>query len=557
MTDSASKRLRRDNPHLVNPDKTERWFKTLPLTNLDALGSRLLDAVLTVVDLRLPPKRQLAVLERLESQIRRVLEHYGRYYRNISYPLTPRARQVVEANEALLQATANAYEATARALDGSGYRRFGPKGALKTALGRSLIYRGEYLLSTVQIYSHHAPGLWESVATAYTRAVRWGLLDDSIASPNYRYVRSATLKTLCKRIWLFYMLNPHGLNQTQNQRLYESLEVFANYVELCDHPTADGRQAIAAPLMGDQPPKLLEVTGGGDFTGIAFLDIAQLYALVRGSVAPNPKDKQAVAILEDASLQELAEQTLSRLDRATQRRFERVGGEGAVWVSVGIVDINRGLQSPLPSRAEPRSERRQPAAEEPSNADRLELRSYSDLWGERILDQENRRRKALADEGAKAAKPSDPWALVNVSEGGCALRWGGGQATRARVGEVVAIHGLTDETAEWDAQWWVGVIRRLQAAETGSLDIGVEFIAKRCRPLTSHREGEAFYYEGLYLLGGSEMGDLLAFPVQLYDEGERIFVSYRGASGLVTLTTPRERTQFVDFFPFTPGTDGL
>jgi hypothetical protein len=76
------------------------------------------------------------------------------------------------------------------------------------------------------------------------------------------------------------------------------------------------------------------------------------------------------------------------------------------------------------------------------------------------------------------------WEIVNISAGGYCLRWNSNTASRAQVGEPIALH---EEEPDGSFTWRIGVIRWMQFIRDSGLEIGVQVLSPRVMSATVQR----------------------------------------------------------------------
>jgi len=113
--------------------------------------------------------------------------------------------------------------------------------------------------------------------------------------------------------------------------------------------------------------------------------------------------------------------------------------------------------------------------------------------------------------------------VLDHSLGGYRLKWGVGQTSRARIGEVVGLNSAAPGVGEPD--WMLGIIRWLRYETDGAVMAGIELLTRRCSALA------------LRPVQGGHAGQLLrALEIPPLEEGlPRAFL----ISGRIEQNTPR------------------
>ena len=195
-----------------------------------------------------------------------------------------------------------------------------------------------------------------------------------------------------------------------------------------------------------------------------------------------------------------------------KRRFSRADRNGNIKAAIGLENAARAIagldddEEEDTEEIKPRSHAQKNIALESIPEDFIAAESevksrytthheirggQDDTWdmvakGRVFTDAYDKERMLLSDSQIRQIRKSDRhWEIVNVSAGGYCLRRNSDTASRAQIGELIAL--LEKEPDDTDA-WRIGVIRWMQFTRQSGLEIGVQVLSPKVMSAKAQRK---------------------------------------------------------------------
>jgi hypothetical protein len=437
------------------------WIAQLPLANPGATARLLIGAVREMNQLRIDPQQRLDAMEQLRPQIDRIVATLGKQVIADSFPLPPQKQKLGELaqnfeHEVALGYCAAVYDFCAPA----GAVPFMRGKSVTLALARALQHRGACLYQAYLRY--HAPpsGAWQNMHDLFRFAVAVKLDDKPTDDPVHCAPTSVRLAYI--HALLFALCNPYRFAQRENSEIYALTRIWAEHCGLRQGRAPEG--AIAIRTDNDRSigylPEEREAPEAGlwalEINGLVrFLD-SHLALLAPGTPTTQFGSRGAPPVSTHAVF---VERLMRMWDSRVDRSQPRLPAGHMLDAVIGLHDLHYVL------------------------AGNLDFDSFlRKTRGVTISLQENEYVAAWAGPGSAQAYVKHPPAKVlDQSLGGYRLLWEKIDGIRVKVGELI---GLATVAEDEDVQdWMIGAIRWLRIDPVGTMDTGIELLARRAVPV--------------------------------------------------------------------------
>ena len=149
-------------------------------------------------------------------------------------------------------------------------------------------------------------------------------------------------------------------------------------------------------------------------------------------------------------------------------------------------------------------------------------------YNETANDNEQTRQVAFKTEHEEGARIQS-WRILNSSLGGYGLCWEDKEESGARVGEIVGLRDLSNDSATW----MVGVIKWMEFVGSKGLCCGIELLSTKAMPLTvlsvrGRKLQQALPMDGLMLpsIEGVRPDASLILPAYIFREEDEITLKF-------------------------------
>lgn len=529
----------------------QAWIEALPLANVGETARLVYQAISDFNRLDYPDGERMRVLASLTQPIQFVVSALRKHYIGQSISLNDKQRKIAALAQALRNEMAMGYKTVVESMLGSDLQRFDAR-VLLPAVYAALDYLSAMLLHCYQLYSPQPAGLWRELHLLYHFAEQ-NQLHDTIV-PDVGPPR--TISVLYKKALLLAAANPYQLRQQDCERLYNSLNVWAEKSRI--PPINDDNNQFVVNLNVDAPPIYQALAKDKLDRNWRCLDLNELLQYLQDELRASAPDV-------DNQAGPISPALLRHLVRAwgnmTTRAFSRTPCAGAIKVSVGLGATHFLLGGAETPRAAQRSAQSGPTLAEFTGSlthATLVDDSRGGLVGERpraphSLSSDSWERIYRLPTGAVAGSASEPRMdtrpntfansegsrpgyefqsaeLVNISPGGYCLEFTGSLPTQTQTGEVVGLM----ESEDADGHWNIGTIRWLRRTPQGPLHAGIQLLAPNARPvLTQIRNSKSdmtSFQRSLLLpaLKGIGQPATLITPIMPYQLNQKIRIQEAG-----------------------------
>lgn len=464
-------RLVRGLPERHSPVKTSfatdnkslrAWLAQLPLANPGATARLLIGALREMNQLRIDPQHRLDALELLRVPISQIVMTLDKQVLGDSFPLPPQKYQLGQLAQDFEDALALGYCAVVHDLCAPvGAVPFLRGKVVATALARAITHRGGCLHQVYLLYHVPPVGVWQNLHDLFRFAVAVQAdsrpISDPLQSGVQMSVRMAYIHAL-----LFALSNPYRFSQRENSEIYALTRIWAQHCELREGRAPAG--AIAVRTDRDQSLGYLPEERETPSDGLWALEISGLTRFLEGQLAMLPPGIVAMQfhlrggkpVYADAGF---VERLMSVWDGGAERSQQRLAAGHRLDTVIGLHDLHFVLAAHTDFENFVRKHR-----------------------GVAISLRENDAVASWANTG-NAAQGVRPLSVkvLDQSLGGYRLMWENLEGMRIKVGELVGLATPAEDDEPQD--WMIGAIRWLRIGTAGTLDAGVELLARRALPV--------------------------------------------------------------------------
>lgn len=438
-----------------------QWIAQLPLANPGATARLLIGALREMNQLKLDPQQRLDALELLRPEIGRLVATLGKQVVGDSFPLPPQKQKLGELAQDFEHELALGYCASV-------YDFCAPAGAVPflrgkpvtLALARALQHRGACLYQAYLRY--HAPpsGAWQNMHDLFRFAVAVKVdekpVDDAL------HGAPGSVRTAYAHALLFALSNPYRFTQRENTEIYALTRTWADQCGLRQGRAPEG--AIAVRTDGDRSIGYLPEEREAPEAGLWAFEINALVRSLEGHLAMLPPGVlttqfggRGTPLVQTHAA--LVERLMRLWETRAQREQPRLTAGHMLDTVVGLHDLHYVLAGNLDFDSFLRKHR-----------------------GVTISLQENEHVAAWAGPGSALVYVKRPPAKVlDQSLGGYRLLWQKRDGMRLKVGELIGLATVAEDEETQD--WMIGVVRWLRIDPSGSIETGIELLARRALPV--------------------------------------------------------------------------
>ncbi|MFW2371672.1 MAG: hypothetical protein ACN4GM_01020 [Gammaproteobacteria bacterium] len=570
-----------------HPRKIKKWLAGLPQTNMGEYTRTVYKGITQLNRQSMPPKQRLENMELLREPVRQILKQLHKHFVNRSLPLPDKSLKIITLNQAILGEMAIGYKIIVFEA-ANGLNRVDNKSLLFSS-ERALHYLDELLLRASQVYSLLPKGLWWDIHHIYAYVESKKLQRKKIKDQELAQTK-ITIEDYYKQILLFSLARPNALRQSDAERVHRGLAGWAKLTTLSAKPSKNKLSRYFCSLLdSDAPPNSVSEEDLHNLKNFRSLDLDKLVKSLRVKVGVRTEPGNKVSVDEEIS-QETLKTLISSWSMWAKRRFSRAVKQTDIKVAIGMGAIYTALKEQQ-TRREPKSPKKLSsmfslgAISDSNRADRDHQgknnpdffithpdMKANEISGSTAWDMVSKGR-ALTEGYTKELHRSDAemgklnkdapdlyWAITNVSAGGYCLHWDSPSASRAQVGELIAIRERLDNTYHWR----IGVIRWMQYARDKGLEIGVQVLAPEVMACTVRRpeRKDETPFECLLLpeVKPVQQPSTLLMPAYAFRKGNMLKIHVQNQDMEINLGTIREHTGSFTQFQFTlangPGNSG-
>jgi hypothetical protein len=448
----------------IEPKALKRWIDALPLANASVAARMLFQAIRELNCMTVDPVARLTALEALRAPVLQLTEAIDRQVVGSSFPLPPQRAQLGAAARDFQQQMALGYRLAVYELcapDGRVPFLRGKTAAL--ALERAIGHLGAELCKGYYLYAAPPDGLWRMVNALFGFALACRVDDKSVDDPVAG--GSSTPRQTFAQVLLLAISNPYRLTQKEIQEASQVIRAWASLPVL--RGAVAGESVCAVPLDADRGPGYLPEERSAEGAARMSFDTAPLevelnrqLALVDGlggSLSFRVRGGPAASIGAD-----LVRRLVANWRFNPERAFRRLPAGHLLDTAVGMHAVHYFLAGGVDFEAVVRRAC--------GTAVHVTERERSGGFGGAEIGRPELHRARVLDQGL----------------GGYRVLWERADSVRARIGEVVAVAASTDAedpaaVAPDERDWMVGVIRWMRIGANGSVDAGIELLAREAR----------------------------------------------------------------------------
>lgn len=458
LTDGLPERRGGSGDFPTDAKRVRAWIDALPRANQALTHRKIAEALEAMRESRLDGSQRLAVLELLRPVVLETCQALEQHAQGATIPLPPAKARAMEQLQGFERDLAMGYRlAVVEFCASSGNLPFLRGAAVAQALQRAMYHGSRRLLHAYALYQAPEPGIWSSVHALFRFAQSHKLEDKAIEDPAEQ--RAVSTQQLYVQTLLLALSNPYRFSQKEQVELSTVCRELAAQLKL--HPVRPASEdAFAIPLDADDGPGYIPEERAEDRGHLLWLDLAPLRAAFEQPLSETASGLVAIRFRGGNLVRSTAE-LLRRLrggwGTAAARNHARLSAGHGLDTVVGLASLHFHL------------------------AERRDFDTFIRQTG--LAPSANEReRHDWAHAGVDAGRvPLFRAEVLDQSLGGYRIRWPAEQQVKARVGELIGLAVADDE--DEDRHWMLGVIRWLRYAIDGSVDGGVELLARRARPV--------------------------------------------------------------------------
>ena len=488
----------------THPRKVRKWLSQLPTANMGNTARLVYDALISLNRQHMPPKHRLENLEQFRKPLRLILDHLHKHFVNRSLPLPEKSTKIVNLNQVLLREMSCGYKILIS--DASDSDNQIDDKTVVIAGNRAMQYMSELILRATQIYTEYPDGTWWDIHHIYTYMEARRLLDKQAKDEEAGH--AITAEENYKRILLFSLARPHALRQNEAERLFNKLPTWCPKVRIDTNPIdLDSNFYFCAQPDTDRPPARLAREEIGNINHPRLIDTSELVNHLREHYENISSESDLSPLGEDQISQETVNTILASWNLQVKRRFSRADKSDKIRAIVGLKAIYHAVQEELEPQKEKSTQNDNMLSlslipedqQNEHNSDGMLITSpglptsHADIDNWDLVARGNAISNAYIDNVKKADNKNPAqhkeeinqyWRIINISAGGFCLRWESEQASRAQVGELIAIQ---EKQINQNTQWRPGVIRWMQYRQGHGLDVGIKVLSPKLSIATVRR----------------------------------------------------------------------
>lgn len=435
-----------------DPKGLRAWLDALPRANQQVYLRELQRVLMEFRVQRFDGMARLEAMELLRPMLMEACNLLSSRLLGSSFPLTGAKAESAARLLSFHRDLALAYRmAVAEACAPAGKVPFLRGGPVAMALVRAVYHHARWLATSYFLYRSPDPQAWEQLYALTAFAAANKLDAKVVEDPTER--RTLTVALLQNQAVTMYLANPYRFSQRELSDLWTLTRDTASLIDLTPQ-----RFAAAGALVmidRDAPPVFVSRApnpGDGD---VFWVDLRKLNDLVSAAVSHAGAAREALLRLSRDYHLSLPVPMLARAlegwAQDVSRGFARLEGGYQLECALGMTAVHFQVagQRDLDAFLRDAAPISMSAAEHASWAGGSPDANLAGTVSVRVQDQ---------------------------SLGGYRLRWDAGDGVRVRVGEVVGLCLPIEESAR---DWAVGTVRWLRYEEDGSVEAGVDLVARR------------------------------------------------------------------------------
>lgn len=548
----------------THPKEAAVWLDNLPMANAPEAAREIYQSLYTLNRQRLAPAERLKLMNLYHEPVARVSDSLSVAFRSGGLALSSKKRKLADFIRQLKQEMAIGFKLSL--LNAMNARMMmSRKKVMEEAMRSSMRYLADVMCSCYQVYIPVPIGAWKEMHILYQMAEEygWAHQEEGNNPTIEQYYRDALLLGLC---------NPYQLPDGEWRRIKQFIDRFGSKAVIdTDVETGSISGKFLIDLDIDSPPvPYPRDTSVMQADYLRSLDATSLTAVVEDYIRmfkkgdPAARHKLGIECLGGNCLDMLRRMRRS-WGLATGRRGDRIRKSGQCFIANSVYAIHyfasgqRPFVQPLFAESQPEKVMmQQPRPDEPDNVlAGLDI-DLGDPINEGYLDldelegKSSQKPKSLAEPllSAERVFRAESWQIRDESVTGLQLSHKEGEDQHARVGDVLGIgDGVNKDT------WRIATIRWVRTPKPNIVDIGVEVLGGKARPVSIRRdERGTVYVPGLLLppVAILKRPATLVVPAGTYQPDARYYVvdDETGPARKVASLKLLERTGAFEHFVF-------
>ena len=438
------------------------WISHLPMANPTAVSRLLIGALREMNQLRIDALQRLDALELLRPQVAQVVVNLGKQVVGDSFPLPPQKQAFGQLAQDFEEELAIGYSAAA-------YDLCAPAGAVpflraksvSQALTRAIQHRGALLFQAYLRYQAPPPGVWQNLHDLFRFAVAVGVDDRAVIDPTQAQPPSSVRLAYIHAL-VVALTNPYRFTQRENTEIYELTRIWSALCELREGRAPAG--AVAVRTDSDSSPGYLPEEREAPGEGLWALELSGLVRSLEGQLAGLPsgaaktqfRSRGGPVVHADVAF---VERLLHAWRNGAERGQQRIAAGHTLDTVIGLHDLHYVLAGDVDFDSFLRKTR--------GVAITLHERDRVASW-------------AAGANGAPVRVKHLTAKVLDQSLSGYRLMWDKIEGMRIRVGELLGLATLAEDDEAQD--WMIGAVRWMRVETDGSMDAGVELLARRAAP---------------------------------------------------------------------------
>jgi hypothetical protein len=494
-----------------HPRKLKKIISALPNSNMGELTKQTFLILRDQNRQLMPNKYRLENLEMLRVLARDIFNNLKKYFINRTLPLPDKSQKIVNLNQSILQELIYGYEIIVYEAAYNIDTKIDDK-TVSIAACRAINYLAEMLLRSSEVYAPCPRNLWQDAHQLYQFAES-KKLTDHIVIDKEKELEKTSIENSYKQILLFALARPIALRQRDSERVFKELYDWSKYASIQRQATETMIDRVfCIHIEEDLPPNYLSKEDLNTDIAIRTLDASNLVSHVQSIIDEQSKQKQKLVVGDAIPLETLIALRNSWGDCA-KRRFSRAERQGHINVAIGLSQVAKAIRDSYKKEApvDTRSGFLRTSASLKQDPDftlesissnsvdndgymtHTELgSSENNSWdmvakGRALTAAYDNHQKLTSEAQLKPRKlnTDSHWEVVNISAGGYRLRWNSDDASKAQIGELIALQEFDSKN---NFEWRIGVIRWMQFTQKLGLEIGVQVLSPKVTSATAQRE---------------------------------------------------------------------
>jgi cyclic-di-GMP-binding protein len=434
----------------TDPKRVKPWIDALPRANQAQTQRHLADALLALRDVRLDAGQRLAILEQLRPVLLEAATGLERASQGASFPLPPAKARAMAQLQAFEADLALGYRlAVIELCAPSGGVPLLRGGTVALAVERALLHQSRSLMHAYALYQAPVAGAWQTLHALFRFGCSHKLEDRAVEDE--AETGKSTIAQLYTQALLLALSNPYRFSQKEQAELWAVARAFAALLRV--GPRRGSAEAFAIPVDTDGGPGYIAEERAEDTGTLLWLDVTPLREALEGPLGQVDSGPVRMRLPGGAVLDSTAE-LLRRLragwGSASARLQKRMDAEHALDTVIGLSGVHYHL------------------------ADGRDFDAFMRLTGNAGLIREGERHEWAQGGVASSRIPMFRATVLDQSLGGYRVRWPVEQQVKARVGELIGLSLVGDHAR----LWMLGIVRWLRYAADGSVDGGIELLAR-------------------------------------------------------------------------------